>query len=209
MYNAVDIKKFKPNIQNGNGPFKFLVSGKLDSHIFYRVQRVVDAFFIIERENTNVELCIAGTLDRNNSMSLREQFRQKGLSEKLLLTGSYSQDSAENIYQKANAFVILKHNDPCPNTVIEAMACGLPVIYSNTGGIPELVGPNAGIPLDCNGAFHSISMPSLDAVTEGMSLALKHGPKMGLKAREKALQDFDLDRWLKKHQQIFCKYLKI
>jgi glycosyltransferase involved in cell wall biosynthesis len=35
--------------------------------------------------------------------------------------------------------------DPCPNTVIEAMACGLPVLYHSSGGTVELVG-DAGVP---------------------------------------------------------------
>jgi glycosyltransferase involved in cell wall biosynthesis len=33
----------------------------------------------------------------------------------------------------------LSFADPCPNVVIEAMACGLPVVAPNHGGIPELV----------------------------------------------------------------------
>ena len=37
------------------------------------------------------------------------------------------------------------HNDPCPNTVLEALSCALPVVYSNTGGVPELVGPDCGV----------------------------------------------------------------
>lgn len=209
LYNAVDVKKFEPKVQSKNRPFTFLVLGKLDKHVFYRVQRVVEAFFIIEKETPNVKLCIAGTLEKDDAKTVYEQFHQKGLLEKLELTGSYSQNIAQNIYQKANALVILKHNDPCPNTVIEAMACGLPIIYSNTGGIPELVGPNAGIPLDCSGAFDSISIPARDAVAEGMKLAIESGPKMGLEARQKALEDFNLENWLNRHQQIFDQYLNL
>ena len=36
-------------------------------------------------------------------------------------------------------------NDPCPTSVIEAMACGLPVAYAASGGTVELVGDEAGI----------------------------------------------------------------
>ena len=40
---------------------------------------------------------------------------------------------------------MLKYKDPCPNSVIEAMSCGLPILYSNSGGLPELVNNRCGV----------------------------------------------------------------
>ncbi len=37
-------------------------------------------------------------------------------------------------------YITASSNDPCSNAVIEALACGLPVLYMNDGGHPELVG---------------------------------------------------------------------
>ena len=42
---------------------------------------------------------------------------------------------------------MLKYKDPCPNTVIEAMSCGLPVLYSNSGGLRDIVSQDCGIGL--------------------------------------------------------------
>ena len=42
---------------------------------------------------------------------------------------------------------MLKYKDPCPNTVIEALSCGLPVLYSKSGGLPELVNNSCGVGL--------------------------------------------------------------
>jgi len=39
-------------------------------------------------------------------------------------------------------YVDLSYADPCPNVVVEAIACGLPVVAPNHDGIPELVGDN-------------------------------------------------------------------
>ena len=49
------------------------------------------------------------------------------------------------IFRRAHVLLHTKVNDPCPSVVIEAMASGLPVVYARSGGVPELVGDDAGI----------------------------------------------------------------
>lgn len=44
-------------------------------------------------------------------------------------------------------YITASENDPCSNSLIEALACGLPAIYRNSGGHPELV-QNGGLPFD-------------------------------------------------------------
>ena len=55
-----------------------------------------------------------------------------------------SQKLAE-ILRQHDVYITASQNDPCSNAVIEALACGLPVLYRNDGGHPELVG-YGGIP---------------------------------------------------------------
>ncbi|MFL5818777.1 MAG: glycosyltransferase family 4 protein [Conexibacter sp.] len=54
-------------------------------------------------------------------------------------------------HERRGAAVLLapaRSDDPCPMTVIEALADGLPVLGSDRGGLPELVGEDAGLPVD-------------------------------------------------------------
>ena len=44
------------------------------------------------------------------------------------------------ILRQHDIYITASQNDPCSNAVIEALACGLPVLYRNDGGHPELVG---------------------------------------------------------------------
>lgn len=50
-----------------------------------------------------------------------------------------SEDLAK-ILKQHDIYITASENDPCSNSVVEALACGLPVVYLNSGGHPELVG---------------------------------------------------------------------
>jgi glycosyltransferase involved in cell wall biosynthesis len=51
------------------------------------------------------------------------------------------------ILRNNDVYITASRNDPCSNALIEAMACGLPALYLNDGGHPELVG-SGGLPFE-------------------------------------------------------------
>lgn len=70
-------------------------------------------------------------------------FRLKNVS----LRGEKKRKSIPAEYRKMKVLFFPSENDPCPNTVIEAILSGVPVCYHDSGGTPELV-RNCGVPLD-------------------------------------------------------------
>lgn len=52
-----------------------------------------------------------------------------------------------NLLRQHDLYITASRNDPCSNALLEALACGLPTLYKNSGGHPELVG-FAGLPYD-------------------------------------------------------------
>lgn len=60
--------------------------------------------------------------------------------------------------ERRGAAVLLapsRNDDPCPMTVVEALADGVPVLGSAQGGVPELVGEEAALPLGDPGAWRA------------------------------------------------------
>ncbi len=66
--------------------------------------------------------------------------------EKVELAGVLKPNELARLMRSAHALVHAAWNEPCSNTIVEAMACGLPIIYRDSGGSAELVG-HCGIPL--------------------------------------------------------------
>jgi len=71
----------------------------------------------------------------------------------LLQLGRVAHTHLPDLMRSADIFLNLSLYDPCPNVVIEALASGLPILYMNSGGTPELVGKNAGLAITDDESF--------------------------------------------------------
>jgi len=60
--------------------------------------------------------------------------------EKVILLGSQSSPEVAEIFRQSDAMVHAAENEPCSNAILEALACGLPVLYRDSGGNRELAG---------------------------------------------------------------------
>ena len=100
----------------------------------------------------------------------------------------YAWQDAPWLFRQFDMLVHLKPHDPCPTVVLEAMACGLPVIYHDSGGTPELVG-EAGV---------TATWDTLDAALERVC---DDWSTYAEKARVRA-ERFALPQWIEAHERI-------
>ena len=112
------------------------------------------------------------------------------------------------IYKNADAYITISFQDNCPSAVLEAMASGLPILYSDSGGVPELVGENSGIGLKVLENWEKTQFPNTYAIQKGMREIINNKTKMSKASRKRAVEKFDIKKWVKKQELIFEKLLK-
>lgn len=84
-------------------------------------------------------------------------------------------------------------NAACPNSVIEALACGLPVVAFDTGALPELVDQRTGRVVPYGGDPWRLDPPDVAALARGAEQILEAGEPMRIQARRRAEDLFGLE----------------
>ena len=202
LYNSVDTGFFSPDPSKAqNSTFVFLHTGKIPRHANYSLSLIISALSYARLSGLNASLWIAGLVE--DVEHVHRSAHSLNVMDFVNLTGPYTQAEAPSIYTKADAYITLKYQDNCPNAVVEAMACGLPVLYSASGGTTELVGTEAGLGLDVPQDWDRTHMPSVECVCQGMHQIAASSQQFSSSARTRALTRFSLESWIAKHQQVF------
>ena len=105
---------------------------------------LLQAFAKVKQAGHAVQLKMAGAGPQLVQLKLRT--RQFGISESCVFTGAYTEPAGRNAFMRSlDVFVLPTLAEGTPNSIIEAMAHGLPVVASAVGGIPEMLTPETGI----------------------------------------------------------------
>lgn len=206
LYNAVDTTRFCPADDLGaktSEDYRFLVTGKIDKHLYYRLESTIEGLKIACDGGLYARLKIAGWIDSEARSRAQSQASGLGLADRVEFTGPYTQEQAPGIYRSADAYVMTKHNDPCPNTVLEALATGMPILYSDSGGVPELAGTDAGIALLCPEDWDATRAPTAEAIGDGMLQIAAGHSAFAQAARRRAVERFDIGHWIDRHRSVF------
>src|SRR5262245_20575399 len=96
---------------------------------------LIDALGMIE--DPQVKLYIIG--EGPEKPRLQSKIASLSLQNRVFLPGGRPQTELPDWYSAADLFCLASHREGCPNVVIEAMACGAPVVAADAGGIRELI----------------------------------------------------------------------
>src|SRR5687768_6869670 len=85
-------------------------------------------------------------------------------------------------------------NPPCPNSVIEALACGLPIIGFDTGSLSEIVDKEAGCVVPYGSNPWKLEKPDIPALANAAVDVLEDQARFRNSARDRAETAFGLDK---------------
>lgn len=147
--NGIDLQQFNPTGVNFRRKLNIpdhaivlLTSAAWRAH--KRLQDVIDIFVLLDKDSpAKFHLLVLGKPP--DSSFLHPRIHYLGFIPPQQLSGWY---------RSADIFVFLSWLDHCPNAVVEALACGLPVVCTNQGGTREIVErTGGGIVVDADEEF--------------------------------------------------------
>jgi glycosyltransferase involved in cell wall biosynthesis len=200
--NAIELSVFTPPLhrRNGDGPVYLLFVGRFNA--FKNVEMLIEtAACLKERGIHNFELQLVGEGERR--ATIERLISEKGLTKYVRLLGWIDRAGLIERYRQADLFVTATTWEGMPNTVLEGMACGLPVVATRASGLEELVRDGV------NGYLVNINDPAM--LAERLAELINNPyerKRMSKESRRIAEQEFAWEYIAEAYVKIYQRILK-
>src|SRR5215216_7118892 len=198
ILNGVDLTQYTPHglHERPSGHYRLLVvEGSLAGGLNYGLYNAVSLAEKLSKK-FRIELMIVGRVDGRTKNKLQPQ-----AAFRIQFMDTVSREHIPWLMRSAHLLFSVEVNPPCPNSVIEALACGLPVVGFDTGSLSELVQGDAGRLVSYGANPWKLEPPDIPALASAAAEVLDDQPRFRTSARERAESAFDLatmvDQYLK------------
>ncbi len=180
IFNLIEIDQFRFRERAALRPI-FLSNRNFEKH--YGVDRVLRAFATIQKRIPEARLIIAG--DGPERTSLEELARDLNLQNAEFI-GRVGHERIVELYDSTDIFLNGSEIDNQPLSLLEAFACGLPVVTTDAGGIPDMVVPEKTALVVPRGEYEQLA---------ASALRLLANPVLAKSLIEEALEECRKYRW--------------
>lgn len=196
IHNGVDTEYFRPP-SSRNGPLVILSVGRLVSVKAHHI--LIEACARVLPRYPPAELWIVGDGPRLAELQeLANQTMPPGKTKFLT-----PRIDLYPLYTRASLFALSSVKEAMPNVVLEAMACGLPVVASAAGGVEELVS---------NGRTGWLVPPgdsaALAHALDGMLSDPQQRETLGQAGRERVEGNFSMTAMVRNHERVFERLMR-
>lgn len=200
IINGVDLDFYNPNgaHERPDNVYRMLLlegslARGLNSGLFHGVA-------VAEKlaEKYPMEVVVAGTVDEATQKKLQSKVPVKFL-------GTVQREKIPQLIRSSHFMYCAEVNPPCPNSVIESLACGLPVIGFDSGSLKELVGDEAGCIVPYGANPWKLEMPDISALAVSAEKILKEQNQFRGAARKRAESEFGLDKMVESYINVLLK----
>lgn len=193
VYNGVPLDRFTPEGEADRpveGIRMLVVEGRLGGGYEVGLRAAADlAQRLALTTGEPVELVVAGEL----AQGVRSGFPDIHPARARWL-GTVPPDAIPALDRSAHLLFAADLNAACPNAVLEALACGLPVVSYATGALPELVEGQSGMLAPYGGDPWKLEPPDVDGLAQAAAAVLAELEAYRLGARQRAESAFGQER---------------
>ena len=141
VYNGIDLERFAPNGKPRQTPFTILSVARLVEK--KGGEYLVEACRLLNERGLDIRCWIVGRGKLRKPLT--EQIQRAGLQDRVRLLGGRTQKDVLKRYASTYVYVLPSivgsdgNREGLPVSIVEALACGIPVISTPVAGIPEVV----------------------------------------------------------------------
>ncbi|MFN9695403.1 MAG: glycosyltransferase family 4 protein [Synechococcaceae cyanobacterium] len=118
-------------------PLKILFVGRIMT--LKGVDVLIEAAARLKKRGVDFSIAMIGVSTPDYGLMLQESIHENKLDEMVRVVGCVSRNDLSHHYLGAHVVVVPSRDDPLPTVVLEAMACGRPVVGSDLGGLRLMV----------------------------------------------------------------------
>jgi glycosyltransferase involved in cell wall biosynthesis len=199
IVNGVELDQYTPDglHERPSMHYRLLIvegslSGGLDSGLYYAVELAN----LLARK-FKIELNIAGQVDGHTKNRLKNQnaFR-------IHFMDAVKREHIPWLMRSSHLLFSAEVNPPCPNSVIEALACGLPVIGFDTGSLSELVQGEAGRLVPYGADQWKLERPDIQSLADAAEEVLHENDRFRRSAREHAEDHLGMEKMVDRYMEV-------
>lgn len=202
---GVDLDAFSPFVKTVTDKDTYHVGIVKKLERKYGVDVLINAIAILVKQNRDIDWMLNIVGDGSEFSALKKQVADLGLQENVNFLGAIKNNEVPNFLTKQDVFVVpsREESESFGVAAVEAQACGLPVVASNVGGLPEVV---------CDGETGLIvpkeDKQALAQAIEKICLNEEIKYKYSMAARERAVRKYDWSKNLDQMIEIYTRVLE-